>query len=257
MPRSAAKQSEEPDPMSNSDFLFRVWPYLALAVFGLGLVVRYLRTLPRLDDVMTELSEGWSSFGAGKVLKGALALLALGHIVAFLYPGAILSWNGSRDRLYLLEGLGIVVGVVALFNWGRLMLRQLEARHPSRLGDVADTIFVALVLVGLLTGLGTAIAYRWASSWSAATVTPYLGSLLSGNPQTAYATTLPFLVQLHVFAGFAALAAFPLTRLAPFVVVSVHRALMVLGRPLAGVGKTAEDFLRRHNPGAIIWPKED
>ena len=39
--------------MSNSDFLFRLWPYVALAVFGLGLAVRYLRS--------TRRDLGWTS----------------------------------------------------------------------------------------------------------------------------------------------------------------------------------------------------
>jgi nitrate reductase gamma subunit len=242
---------------SNGDFLFRLWPYAALAVFVLGLALRYLRALPRMDDVMTDLSESWSSFGSSKVLKGALAVLALGHVIGIVYPGAILSWVGSRDRLYLLEGVGLVVGLVALVNWGRLLLRHLETQHPSKLGDLGDSIFVSLVLVGLLTGLATALLHRWASAWAAVTVTPYLVSLFTGNPTSEYLAELPFLVQLHVAAGFAALAVFPFTRLAPVVVVAVHRVLTLLARPMGGAGKTAEGFLRRHNPGVWIWPKED
>jgi len=88
-------------------------------------------------------------------------------------------------------------------------------------------------------------------------VMPYTMTLLSGSPETAYPAEMPFLVQLHVCSGFGALAAFPFTRLAPFLVVAFHRVFTLIGRPMATAGKLTEDFLRRHNPGTLIWPKED
>ena len=243
---------------SNADLLFGIWPYAAVAIWAAGLVLRYLRALPRMDTVSAQLSESWATFGSSKVLQGALGILALGHLIALVYPGAILSWNaGAMDRLYLLEGAGLLFGLIALGGWLRLLLRHLETRHPSLLGDLGDSIFVGLVLVGLVSGLATAVFYRWASSWAAATVMPYTLSLLSGSPEVAYVSPLPLALRIHVVSGFAALAAFPFTRLAPFLVVALHRVFGVLGRPMATAGKLAEDFLRRHNPGVWIWPKED
>jgi nitrate reductase gamma subunit len=243
---------------SNADLLFRIWPYAAVVIWGGGLVLRYLRALPKMDAVSAGLSESWSTFGSSKILRLALGVVALGHLVALVWPSAILSWNGgASDRLYLLEGTGLVFGLVALVSWGLLLLRHLDTQHPSLLGDLGDTVFVALVLVGLVSGLFTALVYRWASSWAAATVMPYTLSLLSGSPDVGYVAPLPLAVRIHVVSGFGVLAAFPFTRLAPFLVVALHRVFGVIRRPMATAGRLTEDFLRRHNPAVWIWPKED
>jgi nitrate reductase gamma subunit len=241
---------------SHTDLLFRLCPYAAVAVLVLGLILRYLRALPRMDAVTADLAQSWATFGSGKVLGGVLGLLAAAHIVA-LIPGSLLLLGGSQDRLMILEVGGMLVSVVALGGWLRLIMKHLQEHHPSFLGDLGDSVFMGLVLVGLATGLGTAVVYRWASAWSAVTLMPYVQSLFSGAPTAEYAAEMPFLVQLHVCSGFAALAMLPFTRLAQFAVVGMHRTFIVVGRPLAAAGKMGEEWLRRHNPGVWIWPKEE
>jgi hypothetical protein len=68
---------------------------------------------------------------------------------------------------------------------------------------------------------------------------------------------MPFVVQLHVVTAFGALAIAPFTRLAPYAIVGIHRALVFAGKPISAAGRAAEDFVRRNNPGARIWPEED
>jgi len=246
--------------MSN-DALFRVLPYVALVVLGAGLVVRYLVSIPRMAALRAELSETWASFGAGRLLRLSLVALAVAHLAGLLAPRAGQAWDASPARLHLIELLGMVVAAVALLGWARMMWRHCGRHHPSRLGDLADSIFVSLVLVGMASGLATAVLYRWASSWGVATLTPYAASVVRGEPATAYAAQMPFPVQLHLVSAFGALALLPFTRLAPFLLVPFHRALVAVGtglaRPLGATGRAVEDFVRRHNPGVWIWPKED
>jgi hypothetical protein len=68
---------------------------------------------------------------------------------------------------------------------------------------------------------------------------------------------MPFLVQLHVFAAFALAAVLPFTRVAPFVLVALDRAIAIAGRPVTAANRGAEAWLRRHNPATWIWPEED
>ena len=71
------------------------------------------------------------------------------------------------------------------------------------------------------------------------------------------AAQMPFLVQLHVFSSFAALAVLPFTRLSPFLVLALHRVLALGGRPVAATFDVIEAWLRKQNLAARIWPEED
>jgi len=86
-----------------------------------------------------------------------------------------------------------------------------------------------------VSGLAIAVVYRWASTWSAATLTPYVLSIPAGAPRKEYVEALPFLVQLHVFTAPAALAAAPFTTtagvLASRVVDLWRRAARAARRP--------------------------
>jgi nitrate reductase gamma subunit len=238
----------------STEFLFHVWPYAAVAILCAGLVVRYLFALPRMQELASARGGSWP--GSGRLLRLALVAVAFAHFVGLVFPRVILGWNESPGRMHLIEIVGWVVGAVALIGWARVVWRHLDTPSSSRLGDFADSIFVSLILVGIASGLVTAIRYRWGSSWGVVTLTPYIASLFA-DPASVYVSEMPFMVQLHVVTAFASLAMVPFTRLAPYALVAIHRAFVFAGKPISAAGRAAEDFLRRHNPGVRIWPEED
>lgn len=64
-----------------------------------------------------------------------------------------------------------------------------------------------------------AVLYPWGSSWYAATMTPYLWSLLQFNPDITYVSALPLMVKLHIVNAFIVVGLFPFTRLVHILVV--------------------------------------
>jgi nitrate reductase gamma subunit len=241
-----------------NEFLFQVWPYLALAILGLGFIVRYAvasqRGAPRLA---AELARARALFGGGVIWRASLLLLLLAHLVGLLLPQRLLTWDSVPVRLYLLEGAGFLVGLLVLAGWARLMSRQL-ARSKAPVGaEVADSLFLSLCFLGVSSGLLTAALYRWGAEWGTATLTPYTLSILQGAPRAGLIASLPFLVKLHVASAFGALALLPFSGVAPFVIAAVQRVLGWVGRPLAGGSRSAEGWFRKHNPSAWIWPEED
>jgi nitrate reductase gamma subunit len=240
-----------------ANVLFAAWPYVALSLLLVGVVVRYFLDRRQMAAVGKEVSEAWLLFRGNNIWRASMLLLFAAHGIGMLFPQAILWWNGSMNRLYLLEIAGFLVGSAALVSWCILVWRHLGRSSRLLITELADTVFLALLFVGILSGVLTAALYRWGSTWSAVTLAPYLTSLVRAKPAAGLATQMPFLIRLHVFSAFAALAALPLSRLAAFLVFAVDWALGVISRPVRSTGRALEAWMRRHNPAAWLWPEED
>lgn len=239
------------------NFLFAAWPYIALSLLLVGIGVRYLLDRRQMAAVAKEMAEARALFGGGKIWRASLLLLAAAHLAGMVLPRVVLWWNGSPGRLYLLEGVGLIAGIAALVCCCALIARQLGSSSRSLITELSDTVFLALLLVGILSGVLTAVLYRWGSTWSAVTLAPYMSSLVHAKPATSFATQMPFLVRLHVFSAFAALAVFPLTRPAAFLIFAVNWTLGLVGRPMASAARALEAWVRKHSPAAWLWPEED
>lgn len=238
-------------------FLFAGWPYIALSLLAIGLAVRYVLEQKRMDAVRTEMAEAWNVFSGAKTWRAGIALLLLVHAAVLLLPQAVLAWNTNPLRLYLFEAITFGAGLAALSGWAKLTWRQVSHGNRSAITELSDTVFLALLLVAIASGVLMAALYRWGSSWGALVLTPYVASILRGRPAPGLATQMPFFVRLHVFSAFAMLAVLPLTRLAAFFVFALHSLLALMGRPISAVVHAAERWLRRHNPAPWLWPEED
>jgi len=237
--------------------LFSAWPYMALSLLAVGIAVRYLLERRQVETVAKEMSDARLVFRGGRIWRGSLLLLLAAHLIALLFPRAILSWNGAPARLYLLEGSGIIVGCAALVCWGGVLWRHLGRSGRPLVTELADAAFVALLFVGILSGLLMAVFYRWGSTWSAITLAPYLASLVHAKPEAGLVTQMPALVRLHVFSSFAALTVLPLTRLGAFLVFAAGWTFRLAGRPVAAAVRAVEAWMRKHSPAAWLWPEED
>src|SRR5205807_4009560 len=221
------------------------------------IVLRYVMVRKRIDVMKFRISEAKEVFRGSQLWRWALALLLAGHLVGFLFPRLVLRANTSAAGLILVEGTLFVLGAAALAGWASLMWHHLGRVGGSFFSEIADTILLALIGVGLLSGVLMAIFYRWGSAWGVSILSPYILTVLRGQPAVAFAAQMPFLVQLHVFSAFAGLAVLPFSRLSPFIVLALHRVLALGGRPVAPGFDAMEAWLRRQNLAARIWPQED
>ncbi|HEX4602994.1 MAG TPA: respiratory nitrate reductase subunit gamma [Candidatus Angelobacter sp.] len=239
------------------NFLFAAWPYIALSLLLVGVAVRYFLDRRQMADVRKEMAEATAVFGGGKIWRASLLLLLAIHLAGLLFPRAILWWNGSMGRLYFLEGAGFILGLAALVSWCSLMWRHIGHSNRSAVTELSDTVFLALLLVGILSGVLTAALYRWGSTWGVLTLSPYLVSLVRARPVPGYASQMPFMVRLHIFSSFAALAVFPLTRLAAFLIFALGWVFGRAGSSLASGAGSLEAWMRKHSPAGWLWPEED
>lgn len=241
----------------NRNLLFSAWPYVATSLFLTGIAVRYLLERKNVTAVKEEMLEAWALFRGSRVWRASVIVLFLGHAGTLLFPQMLLAWNRRPERLYLLEAFALIAALVAVASGAMLLWRHFGRSNRSAITEFSDTIFISLLLVGIFSGLLMAILYRWASSWGALVLTPYIVSLLRGKPAAELAVQMPFVVRLHLFSTFAAIAVLPLTRLAAFFVFAINAGAGLLVRLISAVGHPAEEWLRRHNPAPWLWPEED
>jgi nitrate reductase gamma subunit len=236
-----------------TDLLFRILPYAAAATCAGGLLARTcLLPAPPLAPTAPARRPA-----RGRLWRSSLLLLLIGHLLAVVSPGVIVRWNGSPARLYLLEAIGLVVGLAALAGCLRVLWRQV-ARSEARLGrTIADSVLMACALLAIASGVVVAVRFRWGSSWATATLTPYLLSLVRGDADTTLVARLPPLVKLHVISAFVALASFPFTGAAVPVVAVLRRPGARFLALTASMATVPRALARRLQLGQRLWPDED
>jgi nitrate reductase gamma subunit len=241
----------------NGKVLFGAWPGLALGIVVVGFVLRealFRRSLAADKVSLTGAETRWS--GARLWWWSWIALLAA-HLLATFFPQTFLAWNAQPARLYALEGVGFLLGLMALAGWVSALFRHLAPSRTSPLGQLVDSAFLSVVVVSLISGLLTAARHRWASSWATVTMAPYIHSLLRARPTPELVTQMPVLVQLHVASAFTTVALLPFTHVGLVLLAAVHRFAGVFLRPVASAGDAIEKSLRGFSPANWIWPEED
>jgi nitrate reductase gamma subunit len=230
-------------------FVFVVAPYLSGAAAMSVCAVRYLIAAAR--GAAAPAAPALPERGVVRcVWRGAIGALAMGHLLSFVAPETVLRWNQLPTRLLLAEVAGLTAGVAALAALAAIGTRAM--RTPRAMRSPFDVIAWTLCLTALATGLGVALAYRWASSWSAVTVAHYVQSLLRLEPQTILVQRLPLLPRLHIFVAFALLAVAPFTTRARLVIEVVdaarRRAAAVIARAGATAARTLDAWLIQLQP---------
>ena len=194
---------------TTGSFLFRGWPYLALMLAAAGFVIRLLLTSDRVPALRRATPRARAVFVGGRPWIAAWLLLAAGHVAGLLFPRAVLAWTRTPWHVVALEAAGFAIGLAALAACVRGA--WLHLRRPSRGGwslaaDFGDSVFMSFLFIAVASGLLAAGVHRWGSQWAAVTMAPYAASLLHGRPVPAFVEHLPFVVRLHLFASFAAIA---------------------------------------------------
>jgi nitrate reductase gamma subunit len=210
----------------SDNVMFAVVPYVVVVAFLLSSVFRSAATVPAAASARGR--------GAARrwIVAACAIALAAGHLMLLAAPDAVLRWDRSMARLLLAEGAGICLGTLCLLAVARSLWRRLAGSNarPQSVGDV-----IALTLLGMEIGTGVllAVLYRWASSWSVVTLTPYAVSVLKLVPRIELVTATPFLVRLHVFSTCAILVALPFSTVGSLALVAVRRVVSTGLAPLA------------------------
>ena len=198
---------------------FAVLPYLALVVFFLVGIQRYIRKPFTYSSLSSQFLENRFHFWGIVPFHYGIILLLLGHLVGFLLPKQVLVWNSSTARLYVLEISAFISGIFTLVGLANIVLRRMTDAKTRMVTTLADWIVLAILFFQVITGLYTAMFHGWGSYWFAASIAPYLWSIARLAPDISYVEALPVVVKLHIIGAFAIVFLFPFTRLVHILVV--------------------------------------
>ena len=206
--------------MLNS-ILFLVFPYLALAIFLIGSIYRYRTRGFQVSSLSSEFLERKRLFWGSQPFHWGLLVLFFGHLIAFLFPRALLAWNGEPVRLLILEISSFAFGLSAFIGLVLLIRRRMSSKMVQVVTNKMDMLVYTTLIVQIVTGLAVAYFERWGSSWFASVLTPYLRSLFAFSPDIAAVSTMPWIVQTHIISAFFIVAIIPFTRFMHFLVAPI------------------------------------
>lgn len=202
--------------MTLDQLLFGVFPYVALVVAIIATTVRYLNKTFSFSSLSSQFLENRKLFWGSPPFHYGIIIILLGHFVAFLVPSGILAWNGVPWRLYILEAAALAFGLLALWGLIVLIIRRATDARVRAVTSPMDIVLLVVLLTQVATGVGTAISYRWGSSWYAASAAPYLWSVFRLHPDISLIENLPLLAKIHMVNASLIVLLLPFTRLVHF-----------------------------------------
>lgn len=198
-------------------FLFGIYPYIALVIFLLGSFVRFERE-----------QYTWKSDSSQLLYRGNLRLgnilfhvgiigLFFGHLVGLLTP--VIVWDtlglSHMAKQAFAMAAGGVMGVMCLVGLVILLHRRLTDPRIAAVTRPGDKVLLAWLLLTLLLGLGTIFVSAGhmdghmmvqLMNWAQHIVTFRGGA-------AGYIADAPLLFKAHLFMGMTLFVIFPFTRL--------------------------------------------
>lgn len=202
---------------SLNQFLFGVYPYIALTVFFLGSLARFERE-----------QYTWKSDSSQLLYHGALRMgnilfhigiigLFFGHLVGLLTPMAVWEFLGVSHSVKQVIAMtaGGIMGVLCLVGLLMLLYRRLTNPRIAATTRVGDKVLLLWLLITLLLGLSTifvsmqhldgeemVLLMQWAQ---------HIVSFRSGA--AGFISQASWVFKAHLFMGMTVFVIFPFTRL--------------------------------------------
>src|SRR5208282_1200320 len=199
-----------------NEFLFGVYPYLALTVLLLGCLIRFDREpFTWKSDSSQLLRKGQLRLGSNLFHYGVLVVVA-GHFIGFLAPDWAVSWALDPAQHQLLAmTVGGIAGAIAIVGLSILIHRRLadpRIRHNSRKWDIAVVFMLWLQLaLGLLTV--PLSAFHMDGGLFEVLTTYVKGVVTFNGGAAALMAGVPLPYKLHILFGFTIFLISPFTRM--------------------------------------------
>lgn len=206
-----------------SQFLWVIFPYLALVTFVLGHVYRYAYDqygwTPKSSQILERRLLMWGVL----LFHWGFLFVFGGHVMGLLVPVEVYRSVGVSDHNYHVLSLwaGTATGAAALVGILLLNIRRWSIPRIRRNTETMRFLTDALLLVVILLGLSATVGYRvYASQYDLPgefeyreSIAPWFRSLFYFSPRPDLMVGAPLIFQLHTLSAFVLFALWPFSSL--------------------------------------------
>jgi len=199
------------------DFIFGIYPYIALSVLIVGSIARYERDPFTWKSSSSQFLRRRQLIAGSVLFHVGVLIIFFGHLIGLLTPiqvfDAIGISHGAKQMLAIV--VGGIAGVIALVGGGLLLHRRCADPRIRRTSSFADIAILVLLVAQLILGLGTIFVSAQHldghemlkfMAWSQGIFTFQAGAadhIVDAAP----------IFKLHLFLGLTIFLVFPFTRL--------------------------------------------
>ena len=205
-------------------FLFGIYPYIALAVMVTGTIIRYDRDQYTWKADSSQLLRNKGMRMGSNLFHIGIILLFFGHLVGLLTPEPLYHWlmsAATKQKLAMVAGG--VFGIICFIGMTMLIRRRLSdprIRATSRPMDIAVLLILYVQLIlGLLTIPFSAQHADGSSMVALANWAQHIVTFRGGAADFVADEAIVF--KLHLFLGMTIFLLFPFTRLVHILSVPV------------------------------------
>ncbi len=203
-------------------FFYVAFPYVAWVLAILGGIYRYRTARYTWSSLSSETLESRTLYWGSVAWHYAIIPILLAHLFAGVFPSAMTVIVANPVALFVLELVGLGLGLLALVGIVTLFVRRLGARSPlRRVTSAMDWVLLVVLGLQVLSGVAIALFVRWGTRWYPVTAAPWMWSIVEFRPDAAPVVALPTLVHFHFVTGFVVILLFPFTRLVHLVSVPI------------------------------------
>lgn len=199
------------------NFLFGIYPYIALSVLLIGSIARYERDPFTWKTSSSQLLRRKQLVIGSILFHVGVLVIFFGHLVGLLTPiwvfGAIGVSHSAKQILAVVAG-GIA-GVMALIGGVMLFHRRWTDPRIRKTSSFADIAILALLIAQLVLGLGTIFAsVQHLDGHEMVKFMSWAQGIFTFQPDAAaHITDVALVFKLHLFLGLTIFLVFPFTRL--------------------------------------------
>jgi nitrate reductase gamma subunit len=201
------------------NFIYGVYPYIALSVFLFGSLIRFDREqYTWKSDSSQLLAKSNMRLASNLFHVGVLAIFA-GHAIGLLTPHGVFIALGIPDMLHQRVAIwaGAVCGVVASIGAVMLWVRRMFNARVSAASRGSDKFILTWLLLTLTLGLCTIpVSLGHADAGDASVMirlADWVQSIVYLHPNPALLLDVDAIFKVHVFFGMTVFLVFPFTRM--------------------------------------------
>ncbi len=199
------------------NFLFGIYPYIALAVLIFGSIARYERDPFTWKSSSSQLLRRRQLVVGSVLFHVGILVIFFGHLVGLLTPIWVFDAMGIGHGFKQVGAIvvGGIAGVMALIGGGMLFHRRWTDPRIRANSSFWDIAILALLLAQLVLGLGTIfVSLQHLDGHEMTTFMAWALGIFTFDPNAAsYIEGAAFIFKLHLFLGLTIFLVFPFTRL--------------------------------------------